>query len=203
MKSSVTEYEYEPVPGLPADLPPGEEILWQGAPCPRTLARRAFHTRKVVIYFLLLWIFGLGWALQGGTPLLEALGGSLALVIPAFLALGLLTLLARAMARSSLYTITDRRVVLRFGVATADDHQPALRQDRERRPARVWRRDGRDPAHLDPKHAGVLLCTVASCAPLAVLTRAADVAGHSGRGSGGQDPCRSASEGKRAKAVGS
>jgi hypothetical protein len=113
----MTEYEYEPVPGLPEDLPPGEEILWQGAPRWQSLARRAFHTRKVLGYFLLLWLLHLGWELQGGGSLHNTLGNALILAIPAALTFGILVLLARAMARSTLYTITNRRVVLRFGVA--------------------------------------------------------------------------------------
>ena len=117
MKASVTEYEYEPVPGLPENLPSDEEILWQGKPCWQTLARRAFHTRKVVGYFLLLWVVNIAWALHGGLSLAHTLASSLMLVIPALLVLGLLNLLAWAMARSSLYTITNRRVVLRSGVA--------------------------------------------------------------------------------------
>jgi hypothetical protein len=117
LKASVTEYEYEPVPGLPEKLPSDEEILWQGKPCWQTLARRAFHTRKVVGYFLLLWVVNVAWAVHGGRSLAPTLASSLMLVIPALIVLGLLSLLAWAIARSSLYTITNHRVVLRSGVA--------------------------------------------------------------------------------------
>ena len=47
----MTEYENEPIPGLPGRLPPGERILWQGSPEWRALARTAFHTRLVAGYF--------------------------------------------------------------------------------------------------------------------------------------------------------
>ena len=111
---AVTEYEYEPVPGLPERLPQGEEILWQGAPRWDVLARRAFQVRKVGLYFLLLVIWAVAWDIQGGRdPVVSAFW----LVVAAALAIGLLTLLARAMARSTLYTITNHRVVMRFGVA--------------------------------------------------------------------------------------
>jgi len=113
-QTAITEYEYEPVPGLPERLPPGEKILWQGAPHWDVLARRAFHVRKVGLYFLAL----IGWNVfsdiqSGGDPVVSAFW----LVIAASLAIGLLSLLARAMARSTLYTVTNRRVVMRFGVA--------------------------------------------------------------------------------------
>ena len=32
------DYEFEPVPGLPEELPPGEMLLWQGAPDWKTIA---------------------------------------------------------------------------------------------------------------------------------------------------------------------
>ncbi|MEJ5231616.1 MAG: photosynthetic complex putative assembly protein PuhB [Geminicoccaceae bacterium] len=115
--AAVLEHGVEPIPGLPEPLPPGERILWQGAPAFAALARRAFHLRAVAVYFLLLALWklvvglhdGAGWAAAG----LDALG----LVVPASLALGVLALLAWAYARSTIFTITDRRVVIRFGVA--------------------------------------------------------------------------------------
>ena len=41
----MTEYEAEPIRGLPGLLPKGEHIVWQGAPQWQALSRRAFHTR--------------------------------------------------------------------------------------------------------------------------------------------------------------
>lgn len=112
--AAVTEYEYEPVPGLPERLPPGEEILWQGAPRWESLARQAFHVRKVGIYFLILIAWTVVWDIRNGRdPVVSAFW----LVVAAALAMSLLTLLARVMARSTLYTITNHRVVMRFGVA--------------------------------------------------------------------------------------
>ena len=43
------DYAGEPIPGLPADLPEGERLLWQGSPAWMSLAVRAFHIRKVAI----------------------------------------------------------------------------------------------------------------------------------------------------------
>ena len=113
----MTEYEYEPVPGLPERLPPGEALLWQGMPRWQSMARHAFHARKVALYFIVLLVLLLVWNLQGGKSLVAALGGALWLTVLALLAVGLLVLLAWAMSRATLYTITSRRVVMRFGVA--------------------------------------------------------------------------------------
>ena len=105
---AVTEYDGEPIPGLPGRLPPGEAILWQGAPDWRLLARSAFHVRAVAAYFAILFALGIASGSLFGLAMtmLAGLAGT-----------GLLAFLAWAMARSTLYTITNRRVVLRFGVA--------------------------------------------------------------------------------------
>jgi hypothetical protein len=39
------DFDFEPVPGLPAELPAGETMIWQGRPQWRSLAVRAFHIR--------------------------------------------------------------------------------------------------------------------------------------------------------------
>lgn len=113
----MAEYEFEPVPGLPERLPSGEAQLWQGAPRWQSLARHAFHTRAVALYFIALVLLSLGWKLWAGEPLSGALDGVFWLTVLGTLAVGLLLLLAWAMSRATLYTITNRRLVLRFGVA--------------------------------------------------------------------------------------
>ena len=105
----ITEHDHEPIPGLPGLLPPGERILWQGKPVRAALARDAFHVRLIAGYFALLlavalvsgggWL-GVGLTLAGGTA-----------------GMALLQLLAWAAARSSIYTLTNRRIVFRIGVA--------------------------------------------------------------------------------------
>ena len=45
------EHDFEAVRGLPEPLPPGETLLWQGAPDWRVLARHGFHLRQLVGYF--------------------------------------------------------------------------------------------------------------------------------------------------------
>jgi hypothetical protein len=116
MSHDVSEHENEPVRGLPAALPPGEHIVWQGSPQWRRLARDVMHVRKIALYFALLiaWrvadVLGAG---GGGADVLAAAAWTLPL---AATALGLLTLIAWLMARTTVYTLTNRRVVLRVGV---------------------------------------------------------------------------------------
>jgi hypothetical protein len=111
------EHDSEPVPGLPAPLPPGEQILWQGAPKFSGLARRALHLRWMSAYFGLLAAWRAAALAADGAGMAAALqGGAIALLIGA-VPIGLLALYGWASARSTLYTITSRRVVIRTGVA--------------------------------------------------------------------------------------
>jgi len=113
----VREHDYEPVPGLPERLPAGETILWQGAPEREALARRALHVRTIAWYFAALAAWrGLTLAADGAAALDIAAGAGLLLVLGAA-AIVPLALYAWASARTTLYTITNRRVVIRAGVA--------------------------------------------------------------------------------------
>lgn len=113
----MSEHEFEPVRGLPAELPAGERMLWQGAPRWRSLAVQAFHVRKVVVYFTLLAVFQAVAALVDGATPAAALAASSWLVVLGVVAVSTLALLAWLAARGTVYTLTDRRVVMRFGIA--------------------------------------------------------------------------------------
>lgn len=115
--ASAQEHEHEPVPGLPAELPRGERLLWQGAPRFGALALRAFHARKVAAYFALLMAWRGASALADGDSAAAALSHALWIAPLALCGVGLLLLLAWLSARSTLYTLTTKRIVLRFGVA--------------------------------------------------------------------------------------
>ncbi len=113
----MNEHEIEPIRGLPERLPQGERILWQGAPDWKALALRALHVRTVLIYFALLFAWSVWAATAEGTGIGEALLIAARLVPVALAAAGILTLYAYLAHRTTVYTITNRRVVMRFGVA--------------------------------------------------------------------------------------
>jgi hypothetical protein len=110
------EHEFEALPGLPEPLPAGESVLWQGRPQAWAMARRALWLDRIGLYFAAL----LAWRLVAGQMDGEdATTTALALarmLMPMGLAGGLLAGLGWLMARSTLYTITSRRVVMRIGV---------------------------------------------------------------------------------------
>lgn len=116
MLAPAHEHEFEAAPGLPEALPAHEVQLWQGSPDAWLLARQALHVDLLLVYFgvLLAWR-GIGSAYDGATPgqTLLAMAGMVPLIV---LALGLLGIMAWLMARTTVYTITNRRVVMRVGV---------------------------------------------------------------------------------------
>jgi hypothetical protein len=110
------EHEFEAAHGLPERLPCDEHILWQGSPQWRTLARHAFHLRKLAVYFAVILGLRAGNVLLDGGSALQALESALWLTPLALAALGLLAAIAWLTARAAVYTITNRRLVMRLGV---------------------------------------------------------------------------------------
>jgi hypothetical protein len=111
------DFDGEPIPGLPQRPPAGERILWQGSPDWRATALRTFHVGWVAIYFAALLAWGVVDAMMDGAGVLAAVA-SLAYLLPITLILvAVLALISRVVARSTIYTITTQRVVMRFGIA--------------------------------------------------------------------------------------
>jgi hypothetical protein len=101
----------------PIEVPlPGERVIWQGAPDWRVLARRGFHWDLFALYFALLITWRVVSSLYDGATFGVALIGALWTLPLAGLALGFIALLAWLVQRTSQYTLTDRRVVLRVGI---------------------------------------------------------------------------------------
>ncbi len=110
------EHEFEAEYGLPEHLPGDERLLWQGSPDWLALAISAFHVRKLAIYFGVLLTLRGSFALSDGASPAGALASALALLPLAVIAVGLLCVVAWLSARTAVYTITNKRVVMRIGV---------------------------------------------------------------------------------------
>lgn len=104
--------------GLPGPLPRGERILWQGAPATAGLLVRVFHARLVVAWF---GLCALAFGVAAGTPAaaLVTVGPTLAVGAGA---LALLWVLAWLTHRTTVYTVTNRRIVLQAGIALPVTH---------------------------------------------------------------------------------
>ena len=110
------EHEFEAARGLPEMLPAGERVLWQGSPDWQQLARRAFHVRKLVVYFAALVVLRLVLMAADGAGAGAMAVSALWMVLLAATALALLCFTAWLSAQSAIYTVTNKRVVMRIGI---------------------------------------------------------------------------------------
>jgi hypothetical protein len=113
----MSEHDFEPVRGLPGLLPEGETILWQGEPRWFDLATEAFHIRAVAAYFAAMLVWRTTEAVVHGQAATTAIISALSVTPIAVAAVGLLAGLAWLNSRTTVYTITNKRVVMRFGAA--------------------------------------------------------------------------------------
>ena len=98
--------------GLPAPLPRGEKLLWQGSPRRDAFARRVFRDRLVIGWFALAGVWQATIAPEG-----EALGRIAFVALSALATLAILHALAWLVERTTVYTVTSARTVMRIGVA--------------------------------------------------------------------------------------
>ncbi len=110
------EHEFEPEYGLPEQLPSGERILWQASPSAPLIFWSVFRGRLLLAYF------GLMLLLRGSFMYADT--GSVAQTAAAVSWLGLLFLVALGLfgwmsllvAKTTVYTLTDKRLVMRIGI---------------------------------------------------------------------------------------
>ena len=110
------EYEFEAALGLPEPLPQDEVILWQGAPNWISMAKHVFRLQWLSLYFavIVIWQAISVSSSEGG---LAAGWSSVALAFfLAAIGLVLVGLLAYWSATTTMYTLTNRRIVMRVGI---------------------------------------------------------------------------------------
>jgi hypothetical protein len=99
--------------GIDEPLPEGETLLWEGRPDARALARHVLRIRWIAGYFAVLAILaaitaGAGAPVAARVVWILVLGGVVAAMAAGY---------AHLTARNTVYAITDRRVVMRVGLA--------------------------------------------------------------------------------------
>jgi hypothetical protein len=109
----------ERIQGIDAPLPPGERVRWEGRPSFASLARQAFHVRTVLVYFGVLALVRVGAGVAGRQPAPTVMVAAASVFALGLLAAGLSLLLAWLSARTTVYAITDRRVVLKVGMVVS------------------------------------------------------------------------------------
>ncbi|MEO0420848.1 MAG: photosynthetic complex putative assembly protein PuhB [Pseudomonadota bacterium] len=116
MSEFLGEHDHEPVRGLPGPLPPGEALLWQGSPDAWLLARDVFHLRVLIGYFLAFAVWRVLVGISDGlAPMAVVMGAGIVVLMGALL-IGALVAYAALMANSTVFSITNRRVVVRYGL---------------------------------------------------------------------------------------
>jgi hypothetical protein len=101
---------------LPEKLPKGESILWQGAPDFKAVALRVFHMRALVIYFGILLAYRLFSGIYDGNDIASLGMSMLWMTLLSATCLGLVAYFAHLICSTTLYTLTDRRIVMRIGI---------------------------------------------------------------------------------------
>lgn len=115
------DFAFDHAPGLPEPLPAGETLLWQGSPDWRELARRPFRVRLVALWFAGICAWLLVSGLYRGESLASLASGIALTAAGGAVATGVMAALAYATARSTLWSITTKRVLIRFGIALPVD----------------------------------------------------------------------------------
>lgn len=110
------DFAVEPVKGLPERPPEGEVILWQGRPNWWALAKESLSLYWVMGYFVLLavWRFG---SMIDQVGFASTFAASFPFVILGAVVCAILIAIAVVQARTTVYTITNRRVAMRIGAA--------------------------------------------------------------------------------------
>ena len=111
------EHDKEVEPGIPEALPVDERVLWKGGPDFRSLLVGSLRLKTILVYFGVLLLVQLGFSLNRGTPFADAIGTTAGFALLSSVAILLIAGYARLVARSTVFTLTNRRVVMRVGGA--------------------------------------------------------------------------------------
>ena len=101
--------------GVPHALPAGEHVLWESSPAAGPIAKHVFHRTIVLGYFAVVtgW-----WAIStyGTVPTNDFLAMLGVRLLLAGIVIGVVAYLARAVARTTVYALTNKRLVLKIGI---------------------------------------------------------------------------------------
>lgn len=110
------EHEFEAQPGLPEPLPNNEQIIWQGGPNLKAFAMHAFHLHWFAMYFgvmVLLKAITVSQSVGGWSEEWPGFVWALGLSVSALVMIGLM---AYWSVNTTMYTLTNRRLVMRIGI---------------------------------------------------------------------------------------
>ena len=113
---SQDDFAFEPIRGLPERPPEGEVILWQGQPNWLRLTVDSLNAWWVLAYFIFLFVWRF-ISVSDLMPFDQALLVSFPFLALALIVTLLLMLVGFIQAKATVYTITNKRIVMRIGAA--------------------------------------------------------------------------------------
>ena len=108
-------HEFEPTFGFPESLPTSEKVLWQGGPCAWLIARRIFFLPYLFVYFLIFSCLALVFNSEALT-LKDLFIKFLSYMSLGMVAIFILLAISYLISSTTVYSITDKRVVMRIGI---------------------------------------------------------------------------------------
>jgi hypothetical protein len=124
----VHEHEFEPTYGLPERLPMGEHIIWQGSPQLGLLANSAFHFKKLVLYFAVLLVAAAWTPLTANAGVLAIFDATKWVILISLIGLSTVWGLCWLTAQTTVYTLTNKRLVMRLGIVLTVTFNLPLKQ---------------------------------------------------------------------------
>ena len=113
----MSEIRVKSIKPLPEPLPEGEHVLWQQSPAWLPYSRRVFQLYKIGLYFLVVVAWVAVSAYLGSGEWLAVMRALTWAVPPALGVLLMLALFAWLYARTTVFTITSKRVIIQSGLA--------------------------------------------------------------------------------------
>lgn len=113
----MSEIRIKAIKPLPEPLPEGEHVLWQGSPAWLPYSRRVFQLFKIALYFMavIAWV---AVSAYRGAGEWAAVAQSMSWALPPVLGVvGVLALIGWLYARTTVFTITSKRVIIQSGLA--------------------------------------------------------------------------------------
>ena len=98
-------------------LPEGECIVWEGRPEARAIATRAMFFNYIIIYLLGIAALRTGYLIAGDTSISTWSGLLAWQCLASLFVVAIICFLARTYSRTTTYTLTSRRLIIRTGAA--------------------------------------------------------------------------------------
>ena len=102
---------------LSENLPNGEKLIWQGHPEKRALATRAMYLKYIAFYLVVLIAARTGYLIMDGEPVATWSGMLVWQVLASAFVMLLIVGLATVYSRTTRYSLTNERLIIKTGAA--------------------------------------------------------------------------------------